>query len=152
MGTEQEKEKLFVQELDRLLAGNEIKAGPEADADLRSALEFSRKIKALGRQPDPVFSARLKAQLLQKLAGEEAAAVQAKERSWFRRIWPRNPAWQAAAALLVLLMIFGITWAAGRFNQSQPIEVSAPSPDPGGFDCPCGHHACDLSTRNSGCF
>jgi hypothetical protein len=35
MGTEQEKEKLFEQELDRLLAGTEITTGPDADADLR---------------------------------------------------------------------------------------------------------------------
>jgi hypothetical protein len=92
----------------------------------------------LGRQPDPVFSARLKARLLQKLAGQETAAAEAVKSSWLRRIWPRNPAWQAAAALLVLLMIFGITWAAGRFNQNQPIEVSEPSQTPPAMAVPAG--------------
>jgi hypothetical protein len=136
MGTEQDKEKLFSQELDRLLAGNEPKAGPDADADLRSTLEFAHKMTEIRRQPDPVFSARLKAELLHKLAVREQQEREAKEHSWFRRIIPRNPAWQAAAALLVILMIFGITWAAGHFNQNQPITVSVPSPIPPVFTAP----------------
>ena len=58
MGREPEIEKKFSENLDRILAGEEIKPDPAMDDDLRSALDFSTRIKDLRASPTQQFQAQ----------------------------------------------------------------------------------------------
>ncbi len=77
MGRERDIAKKFTENLDRILAGEEIKADPAMDAELRAALDFARKMAALRTAPSAPYQARLKAALLQKLDEQEALAQEA---------------------------------------------------------------------------
>jgi hypothetical protein len=114
MGREQDNEKRFNAYIDRILAGEEIKADPDMDKELRAALEFARKISALGAMPSAQFQARLKASLLQKLEAQQAQKKAA--RGGFRDIFKSHPAWQGAVAVILVIIALTIVWRAGVFQ------------------------------------
>jgi hypothetical protein len=58
--------------------------------------------------PSPAFQANLKARLLVKI-NENAAA---EKTGWFWRLIPREPVWQAAAVLLVIVVVGVAIWGA----------------------------------------
>jgi hypothetical protein len=116
MGREKEIEKKFTAYLDRILAGEEIQADPAMDAELRAALDFARKISALGAVPSAQFQARLKASLLQKLEEQEAQKKAKKASFW--DVFRSHPAWQGAAAVLLVIIALTIVWRAGVFQPS----------------------------------
>jgi hypothetical protein len=116
MGREQDIEKKFTAYLDRILAGEEIKADPAMDAELRAALNFARKVNSLGAVPDAQFQARLKAALLEKLQAREAR--QKENRGSFWDIFRSHPAWQGAVAVLLVIIVISIIWRAGFFQPS----------------------------------
>ena len=103
MGREYEEERLFSENLDRLLAGEEVQTGAEMGSDLLSALGFARKMKSLRVTPSPRFQTSLKAGLLQKLNEREAEA----RSGWFWKIIPREPVWQAIAVLAIMVVVGG---------------------------------------------
>jgi hypothetical protein len=109
---------VFTEKLDRLLAGEDTAPGAELNADLRSALEFARQMKTLRPAPSPAFQANLKARLLVKI-NENAAA---EKSGWFWRLIPREPVWQAAAVLLVIVVVGVAIWGAHfRAGDGPPI-------------------------------
>jgi hypothetical protein len=123
MGREKETEKKFAEYLDRILAGEEIKAGPAMDEELRAALDFARKMKGLGAKPAAQYQTRLKASLLQKLEEREAQKKAARDSFW--NIFRSHPVWQGAAAVLAVIILLSIIWRAGFFQP--PIPVAAPA-------------------------
>jgi hypothetical protein len=121
MGRERENEKKFNEYLDRILAGEVIKADPSMDKELRDALDFARKISEYGATPSAQYQARLKASLLQKL--EEQEELQKQKRGSFWDVFRSHPVWQGAAAVLVVIIALTVVWRAGVFQPS-PIEMS----------------------------
>ncbi len=136
MNSEKDQGKKFSEEVDRLLAGQEPKVDQGADADLRSTLDFARKMADLRPNPTPEFKAQLEARLRQQFEAQEPKERATRGSSWFRRFIPRSPVWQAATALLVILLIFGITWSSGLFNRMGQTGAPAPSPSYGAVSTP----------------
>jgi len=133
MGREADMEKEFSENIDRMLAGEEVKVSAAMDDDCRTALDFTQKLIGLRGVPSPSFKAELKEKLLQKLSEEEARAE--AKRSWFReglrRLVPRQPVWQALTALLVVVVVAGgITWGMGTLKVSGPPPCPMPAPTP----------------------
>lgn len=127
MGSEREIEKQFSENLDRLLAGEELKPDQIADEEMRSALEFARKMAELRATPTESYQARLKACLLQKLEEQEAKAQE--KRGWLWNL-AHQPVWQAVTAALFVIILGGIMWGAGLLRLSGPAAVPAPLPAP----------------------
>lgn len=123
MGREKDIEKKFAEYLDRILAGEEVKADPSMDDEMRAALDFARKISTLGAVPTAQYQARLKASLLQKLAEQEARKKASRSSGW--GIF-RQPVWQGAIAAILVIMAITIVWRAGFFQPS----ISAPAKTP----------------------
>jgi hypothetical protein len=121
MRREREMDKKFSEYLDRILAGEEIKADPAMDKELRAALDFARKISELGTKPSAQYQARLKARLLQKL--EEQKAPPKEGRGSFWNIFRGHPVWQGAVAALLVILVLSIIWRAGFFQPSIPLQV-----------------------------
>lgn len=129
MGKEREKKprlyRDFSEQIDRLLAGQDIKTEGQTDDDLRTALVFAKKMTMLRTAPSPAFEASLGERLLQKL---EAREVQ--KRSWLSRLIFQQPIWQAAAAAVIVIIIGSVLWVTGVFNSSRPNTVMPPAPTP----------------------
>ena len=131
MGRELDMEKEFSENIDQMLAGEEVKVSAGMDDDCRAALDFAQKLIRLRGVPSPSFKAQLKERLLSRL-GEEEARAEAK-RNWFmeglRRLVPRQPVWQALTALLVVVVVAGgITWGIGTLKVSGPPPAPTPAP------------------------
>jgi hypothetical protein len=123
MGRERDIEKKFTENLDRILAGKEIKSDPSMDAELRAALDFARKMAALTTAPSAQYQARLKARLLQKL--DEQEARKRERRGSFWGLLRTSPAWQGAVAALFIIIIISIIWRSGFFQPSIPAPAPA---------------------------
>ncbi len=108
MGKEQVAEKLFSDQLDRILSGQEIQLEEQTDDDLRTALEFAHKITTLRRNPSPIFTARLREKLVEKLETQES-----RQTGWLAKIISVQPIWQAAAGVIIVLIFAGILWITG---------------------------------------
>jgi hypothetical protein len=104
MGRGLAPEKIFSENVDRLISGLEVREVPETDQDLQTALDFARLMQLNRPQPGAQFQADLKARLLQKLAQQEAEVKPA----WFQRLIPRQPVWQFVSVVAVILVIGGI--------------------------------------------
>jgi hypothetical protein len=114
MGREKQLEKKITQNLDRILAGGEIKPDPAMDKELGDTLNFARKMAALRPAPSAQYQSRLKAQLLQKL--EEREALKRERWSGFWSMLRTNRVWQGAAAALFVIIIISIVWRSGFFQ------------------------------------
>ena len=114
MSKQEEREKLFSEILDRILAGEHIEPGPDMDTDFRSTLEFAQHMVDSRPDPEAAFKAGLKSRLVQKLS-EKEALKQAKQQNWFYRLI-RQPAWQATAAVILIGVVSLIIWASGVFT------------------------------------
>jgi|GEM_PF-514902 len=131
MGRELDMEKEFSENIDRMLAGEEIKVSAGMDDDCRTALDFAQELVRLCAVPSPFFKAELKEKLLQKLSEEESRAEAKRGRFWesLRRLVPRQPVWQALTALLVVVVVAGgITWGTGTLKVSAPPPAPTPAP------------------------
>jgi len=125
MGKKDEKE--FLENLDRLLVGEEVTAAEDMSEDCRTAIEFSKKLIECRAHPSPSFKAKLKQRLLQKLAEQEAEARQKEKVNWFREglrnLFPRRLAWQYATAMVtVLMLVFAIVLSSTVFAPSPVVE------------------------------
>ena len=123
MGREHDVEKLFSEQLDRLLAGEDLKADAEIGDDMRAALDFARKMITVTPKPSPSFEGQLKTRLLHKL-DETREETRREERGWLWRLVPRQPVWRAVAvSLLVIVIGIGI-WASSALLPSEPVITS----------------------------
>jgi hypothetical protein len=113
----------FSENIDRLLTGQEIRDAAETDQDLKSALDFARLMKLKRPQPAAQFQSNLKARLLEKLAEQEAEV----QPTWFQRLMPRQPVWQAVTAVIVILVISGIVLGIVLHNGGTEPVVQAPT-------------------------
>lgn len=131
MGKEVNIEKEFLKNVDRMLAGEEVKVGAAINDDYRTAVDFAQKLLSLRVVPSPSFKARLKERLLSKLSERDKnikAAAETKG-NWFReglrRLVPQQMAWRALTTLLVVIVVAGgIAWGAGALR----IAGQPPSP------------------------
>lgn len=128
MSKEINEEREFSENVDRLLAGEEVTAGEDMSEDYRIAIEFSKKLIECREDPSASFKAQLKERLLLKLAGQEADAARKKERAnrfWegLRNLFPRRPVWQYATAMVaVLMLVFAIVLSSTVFAPSPMVE------------------------------
>lgn len=118
MGRDYEEARRFSEEIDRMLSGEDVRAGNELDEDTRTALDFACWMTTVRPEPSPAFKARLNARMMQKINEQESEA----RRGWFWRLIPREAAWQAAVAMVLMLVIGGSLWgilfrASGRGSQ-----------------------------------
>jgi len=133
MGREVDMEKEFSENIDRMLAGKEVKVGPDVDDECRMALDFAQQMVRLRAIPSASFKAELKERLLQKLSGQETGAAAEAKKNWLweslRRLVPRSVTWRVAAATaVVIIMVFvGVFWHMGGFTQP-PAPAPAPAP------------------------
>lgn len=121
MNKQRKTEKLFSENLDRLLNGKAVKADAGADKDMLSALDFAAKIAEIKPSVSPEYRTRLKARLLEKLESREAAV---KKNAGHVSIF-RQPAWQAVAAVFMVVLVITIIWRAGVFNFSTTPQPTA---------------------------
>lgn len=131
MGKETNEEREFSPNIDRLLAGGEVKAGEDMSEDYRTVLDFAQKLTRLRDEPSLHFTAQLKERLLWKLAEQETEAARQEEKgNWFweglRNLMGQNPVWRTAAATLVIMMLAaGALWGTGLLSPS-PAPITAP--------------------------
>ncbi len=74
MGREINEEKEFSENIDRLLADQEVEVGEDVSEDLKTAIQFAQKLEELRDESSPAFKDQLRRRLLLELAEEEAAA------------------------------------------------------------------------------
>lgn len=135
MKQDKSTEKLFLEYLDRLLAGEPITPGDDVSAEVRSALEQARKMLALREEPSPAFRADLRNRLLRQIAEKQAVAypTAGREGFWERvaNILPPRPVLVAVTSTVaVLLLAFvGVVWFAGR-NAGAPMATMVPPAAP----------------------
>jgi hypothetical protein len=143
-------EKQFSENVDRLIAGQEVRDVPETDLDLKSALDFARLIKHRQPQPSPRFQAELQARLLEKLEQSQNESPA----TWFQRLWPRliphQPVWQAALAVLVILIIggavLGVIWGN---RTTSPVAQVVVTPGPQSTTAATGTTTATLTTTTT---
>ena len=115
------EEQDFLENIERLIAGEEVSIGEDADEDLRTTIEFSRTLSDLHTGPSVEFKDRLKSRLLMKLTEQEVAAGQRVEKNWFRdildRLVPQSPVWRTATVTLVMIVaVVTVMWRTGMFT------------------------------------
>lgn len=120
MGKEQNREKRFCEQLDRLLAGEEARPGPQDGNEMLSTLEFARHMVSLRPAPSPVFAAMLKARLLERLSQQEEAERKKRQTGMLQRLFPRLLTWQfaATAAMVLFLLVGTVLWRTGVFESN----------------------------------
>jgi hypothetical protein len=103
-------EKLFLEYLDRLLAGEEITLGDDVPDDVRSALEHARRMLAFRQEPSVAFRADLRDRLLRQMAAQRAP----EER--MASTFPLRPVLigLASTVVAVLLAFVGVIWFGER--------------------------------------
>ncbi len=130
MGREADMEKEFLENIDRMLAGEEVKIGADVSDDYRMVLDFAQTLVRLRVIPSPSFKAQLKERLLLKLS--KAEATSGAEKNWLReglrRLVPHTIMWRAvtATALVIILAAVGVLWQWGGFTQPLPPMPLAP--------------------------
>lgn len=130
----------FSEQIDRLLAGHELKTEEQPDDDLRTALEFASKMAGLRADPSPGFEARLREKLQRSLEERET-----RKRSWLKRLVAQQSIWQAAAAAVFIIIIASVLWVSGVFSFSRPKTVMLPAPTPA-LTAPAGTTSAPTST------
>lgn len=139
MGREVNIEKEFSENVDLMLAGEEVKVGVAINDDCRTALDFVQKIVRLRAVPSPSFNAELKEKLLRQLSEQETGIPVVAKKNWFweglRHLVPRSMVLRAVTttALVIILAVVGVFWYMGGFTQPPapaPAPVPAPTPAP----------------------
>ncbi len=137
MGREQDRERRFSEDLDRILAGEDVQTDDTTDKELIDTLDFARKMSELRAVPSMQYTSRLKARLLQKLEEKEAQAKQ--RQGWFWNLLRSRPVWQIAIVVL-LVAAAGIVWRTGVLGPVTPVPspttVPAVSPTPATVPAP----------------
>jgi hypothetical protein len=128
MGREDKIAKEFSEYLDRILAGEDVVIGAEASEELRTALDFARRLKGLCGEPSPAFKEELKRDLLRKLAEQDAAATRKSTRPFWRFTWGRVVT--AATAVAILIIAIAIWQYSGIFQAGSPSPATSTATAP----------------------
>jgi hypothetical protein len=128
MGREDKIAKEFSEYLDRILAGEEIVVDAEASEELKTTLEFARRVKGLHVEPSPAFKDSLKQNLLRKLAERDALAARERPRSFWHFTWGRVMV--AATAVVILILAITIWQYSGIFRAGTPSPTTTPTSAP----------------------
>jgi hypothetical protein len=128
MGREDKLTKEFSEYLDRILAGEEVVIGAGASEELRTALDFARRMKGLCGEPSPAFKESLKRDLLRKLAEQDATAAWKSTRHLWHFTWGRIVT--AATAVAVLILAIVIWQYSGLFQAGSPSPAITPATTP----------------------
>jgi hypothetical protein len=124
MGRGQGEEKQFNAQLDRLLNGYDTGLEGSVDDDLGTALKFARKMVNLRPDPSRVFEVRLREKLTAQLESQSA-----RNQGWISRLISHQPIWQAAAGVVVVLVIASLLWLTGIFDSSRlPVSPTTTTP------------------------
>jgi hypothetical protein len=131
-------EKEFGNDVDRLLAGKQFKAGGISGEDYEKTVKFAGMMLESRVEPSPAFKENLRRRLLLKLAEQEMETERKKEGArtfWeaIKRLVPRNPVWRTVAATVsVVVIALVIVWRAGVFpvQTNQPM-LGVPAPTSG---------------------
>ena len=137
MGREVDMEKQFLENLERILAGKDLKVSGAIDDDCRAALDFAKEMVELHVAPSTSFKAQLRERLLRRLGEQEARAPAEKRKSfwgWLRDLWRDKPVWRTVTVtLLVALVAVSVMGRMGVFTQFAPppvINIPPPAPAP----------------------
>jgi hypothetical protein len=115
MTREADREKVFSENLDRLLAGETPDIDPSMDDDFRTALRFTTKMVAARPDPGTRLKVNVKQQLLNRFAEDEAKDRTTASHRWFYRFF-HQPRLVAAAAGILAMVVIGILWSSGVFT------------------------------------
>jgi hypothetical protein len=135
MTRERDEEKEFIENIERLLAGEEVTVGKDMSEEYRTAFDFARKLTESRADPSPLFKQQLKDRLLLQLTERE---MEARQKVRLGSIWeflenlvPRSPVWRTAAATLVIVLVtVGVLWRTGMFGQEPGLEELARGGEP----------------------
>ncbi|MBI4310801.1 MAG: hypothetical protein HY681_03375 [Chloroflexi bacterium] len=117
MNNQQQREQQFSENLDRLLAGQDI--GPAApDPEAQADHAFARTMLALRSEPSPQFRAELWARLSDTM---ERKATRSP--AWYARLWPRQAIRQVAVVTAAVLLVFGVASVLTRSLPAAPDAV-----------------------------
>ena len=112
------RQKEFLKDLDRILAGEKVKTDAITDKDLSLTLAFAQKIASLRVAPSPEFKSQLKARLLQKIVEQEEDARLKTKSGWLSWFNQHQLIWQAITVVMVVFVIGGLLWGTGLFKFS----------------------------------
>jgi hypothetical protein len=130
MKKDSSEEKLFLEYLDRLLAGQDITVGGDVSDEARSALEHARRMLALRQEPSAAFKADLRNRLLRQMAQQPEPTGRAGFWERFDSVLPPRPVLVAAVSTVAVLFLafIGVVWYAGRGGA--PMATIAPPTAP----------------------
>ena len=98
----------LLENLEKVLAGEENQIPETLDDDTKSTLDIARKMASMREPPSEEFSKNLKAQLIHRLAEQERKERSRNQTFLFWEI-PRRTMWQgtiaAAMALIIVVII-----------------------------------------------
>ena len=132
MVNKKEKEKQLLEDLDKILDGQEI---PEPkDEDTRSALEMARKMVAMRETPSKEYKNQLKAEIIRQLAEQEKGKASGDFDTISAGVH-RRKMWQAATAALIVMVVWAIILVLTIvFRGSCSVPASSPTTTPGTGD------------------
>ncbi|MFC1976710.1 hypothetical protein ACFLWS_00345 [Chloroflexota bacterium] len=123
MASDNNTERKFSEYLDKLLKGEDVDIGGDASDDLKEAIEFSRKLMALGSEPMPAFKSDLKKRLISKLV-EREQRVQGVRRWWQFEFDAR---WLSVAAIAAVIILAIVGFLGYKSIFYQPPATTVPS-------------------------
>ena len=107
MNKKQKKDKLMLENLDRIVAGEKLKDDAEMDKETKAALELTREMTSWPKSPSKEFKADLKARVIHQVA-EEKKRETAKNAGWTFHDLMHRTAWQLTFGAIGAAVIAGI--------------------------------------------
>ncbi len=107
MSSKQNKDKLLLENLDRVASGEPLRDESELDKDIRGALELSREMTSWSKSPSNEFKSQLDARISHQLAEQkkQEAAETGGSELWDLRHRHR---WQFTIAALIFAIVAAI--------------------------------------------
>src|SRR5512137_2828636 len=104
MNKKQKKDKLVLENMDRIVAGEKLKDESGLDDDTKAALELTREMTSWPKSPSKEFEAELKVRVVHRLAEQNKQQDLKNGSPEFRDLLHR-PAWQFTIAAVLLAII-----------------------------------------------
>jgi hypothetical protein len=104
MSREEEKDKLVLRNLDRIVSGDELQDESELDEETRKTLELTREMTKWSKSPHGEFKRTLKAQLIHQLS-EREKQEDLEHGDFELRQFLRRPAWQLTLGTIIAVII-----------------------------------------------